>query len=630
MQQDFTSLLELYKTKKTSFIKKLHPAFYEWIVSSTSFLPSTVTATQRLWHIWNNHASVPLCKHCENPVSWDIANQTYRPFCGKACAAQERVQTKKNATETPPGCVICGKAVTRGKDRIWHLTCSKACNLQHLKTVRASESEVYVWINNIPEGYNFRSMVGKCRPIFNTIMDMTDHLPTSYQISERIQWLQGIIKTKKEIITNNLKQQNITDTGEGLIYQQQTQLLISKGTRKCPVCMTNDRPFNYTTRRYSKFCSTLCSEEAARQVSEKREQRRLQAEQRKLVGPKNKNHNPLLNDPRWLMGKHYNDQWTKQQIAAYLGVDKETISNRFDSYGIESRRYASNGAELALVEFLKTFLPDTIITNDRTILKPKELDIYIPSKQLAIEYCGLYWHSDVHTRIDRSYHYKKMIDCQQKNIRLITLYENEWLLQQDVVKNKLRSILGYDSRESVYARHTSVVELTPDVRSNFLSQYHIQGDGRATISYGLMKDTELVAVMAMVYTPSTGEWLINRYATSKRVQGGFSKLLSHFKRTNDWKTIVTFADRRWSEGEMYLQQGFVVDNYLMPDYKYLHKGELVHKFNFRHKHLPKLLGGQYDPDQSETENTQRCGIPRVWDCGKIRYVMKEGSIPKLL
>lgn len=65
-----------------------------------------------------------------------------------------------------------------------------------------------------------------------------------------------------------------------------------------------------------------------------------------------------------------------------------------------------------------------IIRNDRSLLDNLELDIYIESEKLAIEYCGIYWHSEKFK--DKKYHINKLQRCEALGIRLITIFEDEW------------------------------------------------------------------------------------------------------------------------------------------------------------------------------------------------------------
>ena len=119
---------------------------------------------------------------------------------------------------------------------------------------------------------------------------------------------------------------------------------------------------------------------------------------------------------------------------------------------------------------------------------------------------------------------------------------------------------------------------------------------------------------------SEGVYELNRFASSCNVVGGFSKLLSHFKKNYEWKSIYSFADRRWSEGNVYLKNGFTLEETQRPDYKYIIGDERKHKFNFRHNSLKKILE-VYDPEKSEFENTYANGIYRIYDCGLLKFVI---------
>ena len=70
--------------------------------------------------------------------------------------------------------------------------------------------------------------------------------------------------------------------------------------------------------------------------------------------------------------------------------------------------------------------------NCRNIIAPLEIDIFIPSKNIAIEYDGLYWHSSNKfsgRTIEKKYHLNKTEQCLKKGIKLIHIFENEWILK---------------------------------------------------------------------------------------------------------------------------------------------------------------------------------------------------------
>lgn len=258
-------------------------------------------------------------------------------------------------------------------------------------------------------------------------------------------------------------------------------------------------------------------------------------------------------------------------------------------------------------------------TNTKIIIPPHELDVVIPEHSLAIEYCGLYWHSEQMNR-GKEYHRNKYEKCKHAGIRLITLYEDEWTTKQELIKTKLSHIMGISKQHKVYARTTTIIEVDIDTRRHFFNTNHIQGDGTGSLCYGLLHHGELIACMAFKRR-SDKIYELTRYATSCIVAGGFSKLLKHFTKVNKWDQIISFADLRWSDGTMYQANGWILDSVLPPDYYYSPDGNVrVHKFNYRRKYLPKMLK-EFDPNKSEWENCKANRVYRIWDCGKQRWIM---------
>jgi hypothetical protein len=330
----------------------------------------------------------------------------------------------------------------------------------------------------------------------------------------------------------------------------------------------------------------------------------------------------LLNDKQWLIDKHHTEKLSMAAISQQVGfVDPTTVSRHVRKLGIEVKYYYhSSTGHLQIVDFIESLGIKTE-SNNRTLVAPKEIDIVIPEHSLAIEFCGLYWHSEQKGR-GGHYHSDKMLKCQKQGIRLLTIFDDEWNDKRDIVKSMLRNRLGIKDDTKTYARNTTIQAINTQQKRDFFNSYHIQGDGPGSICYGLINPTnnQLVACMAFIKAPD-GLFYLNRYATSHNVPGGFSKLLKHFKTNHEFNQIVSFADLRWSEGDTYFNNGFTLDKILAPDYAYSMDGHSrIHKFNFRHKNLPNLLHN-YDPNLSERENCDNNGLLRLWDCGKMRFLI---------
>ena len=108
------------------------------------------------------------------------------------------------------------------------------------------------------------------------------------------------------------------------------------------------------------------------------------------------------------------------------------------------------------------------------------------------------------------------------------------------------------------------------------------------------------------------------------VVGIAGKLLSYFINKYIPTKIISYADKRWSRGDLYEKIGFkkVSDgspNYWYIDKKYLHR---IHRFNFRKSELHGKVK-TFDPMLSEWGNMQNNGYDRIWDCGNLKYEWKK-------
>lgn len=326
-----------------------------------------------------------------------------------------------------------------------------------------------------------------------------------------------------------------------------------------------------------------------------------------------------LTDPSWL--QQAIQQYTVQDISEQLGCHPTTIYNRLNQFGLKENLGTSRSqAEEVMANYIRSLGID-VVTGDRTIIKPKELDIVIPSRRLAIEYCGIYWHSD---RIrSGDYHLEKLRATNAAGYQLITIFEDEWLEHTDAVKNTLAHKLG-KSTDKIYARRTTVRRICDqEIIKQFYDMNHVQGwDKGSSMTYALYHLDKPVAMMSF---EKWGEsrYYLTRYATNISVTGGAGKLLNRFMLDHQHASqIITFADLRWSDGALYRMLGFRLDKTLAPGYQYLYQGRRQHKFNFRKKRLKAKFGDHINIEENtEKEIMESLGIPKIWDCGKLRYVL---------
>lgn len=275
--------------------------------------------------------------------------------------------------------------------------------------------------------------------------------------------------------------------------------------------------------------------------------------------------------------------------------------------------------EYRIGEFIES-LGFEIVRGDRKVISPKELDIFIPSKQLAIEYCGLYWHSEK-LKKDKNYHKQKYEDARQKGVTLVTIFEDEWIEKEEIIKSRIKNLLGA-SDTICGARKCDIKFVDKKTADDFLELYHLQG--KTPVSHyhvGGYHDDALVAIMQ--FKRGIKEVELVRYATNGNVYPGLaSKLFSAFVKNEGPDIIKTFADLRWSNGYLYETLGFTEDKKISPDYYYTKNfTERKRKEHFRLEKIQKKMNIEVR-GRTERELMLSMGYYRVWDCGKVKYVWK--------
>lgn len=278
-------------------------------------------------------------------------------------------------------------------------------------------------------------------------------------------------------------------------------------------------------------------------------------------------------------------------------------------------------AEEEIFEYVKTLCPDAISSN-RTVLNGKEIDIYVPSKKIAIEYDGLYWHNELN--VDKNMHLNKTKDAAESGIQLIHVFEDEWKNKKDIVKSMLAAKLGCLSHK-LYARKLTTCVLDNKFVRDFYNLNHIQGGNiTAKLHIGLIDLNGGVWSVMSFDQPNEearklGRWILVRFASvlNYNVVGAAGKLLNCFEKNYKYHELITFADLRWSVGNLYDKLGFVKQYVTDPGYYVVQAMVRKHRFLFRKEALMK----NYDcpPEMSEHEFCLQNKWYRIYDCGKIVY-----------
>ena len=275
--------------------------------------------------------------------------------------------------------------------------------------------------------------------------------------------------------------------------------------------------------------------------------------------------------------------------------------------------------EKEIFEFIRNLYNGEIIENKRYIIPPHELDIYLPELNLAIEFNGNYWHSELNGT-EKNYHLNKLKECSKKGIKLIHIFEDEWINKKEIVKSLLKNNLYIYDRK-INGRDCLVKEI--NYCSDFFNENHLQGNAGSSLKLGLFYKEELVSCLSFGKPrfSKNYDWEIIRFANkiNTKVYGSFGKLFSYFKLHYNPLKIITYSDKRYFDGTIYKKNDFILKNESAPNYFYMKNHFLRESRNKYQKHKLKNLLEDFNPELTEWENMIINGYDRIWDCGNFVF-----------
>ena len=573
------------------------------IVKITGFLPEDTRMIVRGWHIIHNVLYVPLCIECKSiPVKFNFNENQYREFCSTKCRNKSPI-IKNRIKETVQE--------KYGVDNVFQVE-------EFKEKQRTTVQEKY-GVDNVSKSGMVQDII-KENNLNRYGVTHTSQLP----------------ETKKKVTrTNNerygtdygLQSSSVKEKGYKTNFEKYGTKFASSSSavKNKRIATILDRYgveyIGQSEQIRQKITTTNIERYGMNYMATDEFQQHLIRFNIEHYGVTNVSQKDVptdslvkLNDKQFLITEHHTNKLSLSEIADNLSVHVSTVSDYFKKWEIEVKLYQVSAAEKQILAWLESNNIH-VISRCRNVING-ELDLYIPSHNVAIEYNGLYWHSDAHIS-NTHHHYNKMIQCRNNGIRLITIFENEWLGNSGLVLEKLANILHITQNTTkIYGRKCDIRLVDTDQKKVFFDTYHIQGNGPSSINYGLFYNNVLVACMGFVNNKD--HFVLNRYATSRLVVGGFTKLLARFEADYDSPTIISFADLRWSQGSVYYNSGFTSDKIIPPDYFWTKGNKLWHKFNWRHNGNLKKLSN-YDANKSESENMYSHGFHKLWDCGKIKF-----------
>jgi hypothetical protein len=290
--------------------------------------------------------------------------------------------------------------------------------------------------------------------------------------------------------------------------------------------------------------------------------------------------------------------------------------------------HMKSGKEEEIASFLEQYT--WVERRNRAVIAPKEIDIWLPEFNIGIEFHGLYWHTT--NRVGKT-HREKWELAQRAGVRLVQIFEDEWLNKQDIVKARLLAFIGRSEKRD--ARKLTLKNVVWREAKVFLNATHIQGAGPAGTAYGLYEDDVLVAVAsfgksrsgAMTGARKEGEFEVLRYASTGSVRGGFTRLFSAFLRDANPETVISYCDLRYGTGGLYEQARFALHSVTEPDYWWVPAGKIERVSRYavqKHKiaDMAHPLNVFYAVGKTENQICTEAGWEKIHGVGNQKWVWR--------
>lgn len=561
---------------KYNVIFNKNPNILNNLFECTKFAPNDYSIYERLLLVFFNYTTIPICKTCKvNPVHFNVSKRIFRDFC----------------------CTVCSNSNTEKSSTV-------------VKTKRKKYGEKLEIINEKTQNTNLERY-GVITPLLNNeiklkIKDTTmerygvNHISKSEEIQNQKK-LTNLEKYGVEctlsnpIIREKIKQTHLNKHGHitNLIDPNQIQHVKQLNMER------HGAEHHMKTDKFKQKVKNT----HIQKYGKHHKQRHISDENL-----------AKLKDKNYLIEQHHVNKKSLSHIADDLGVNITLICSTMKQFDIEVKHHYQSKGERQISDWLIS-LGMNVKLRVKDVIKG-ELDIWLPDHNIAIEYCGLFWHSEQLGK-DKWYHHKKWRQCNDLGIRLFTIFDDEWQNNSEIIRKLILNVLKIRDELKINARDCEVVGLSLDQQSKFLNQYHIQGSVLGGHNYGLLFNGQIVSVI--VVKREKGIWYLSRYCTNCNVRGGFSKLMKYCVDIHNIESLTTFADLRYSVGALYEHMGFELIETIPPDYFYSLDGHnKLHKFNMRHQKIKEVLTN-YDPELSERENCNNHNVLRIWDCGKLKY-----------
>lgn len=231
---------------------------------------------------------------------------------------------------------------------------------------------------------------------------------------------------------------------------------------------------------------------------------------------------------------------------------------------------------------------------NRKLLKGKEIDLYLPKEKFAIEFNGIHWHSEQMGK-NETYHYSKWIECRKIGVKLIQIWEDNWIKDKKLV---LQTIVQKLDNTMQPTTETVFAELTVKQAKEFMNKNHIEGFETGDYYLGVFDSNKALNAAIILKQEKNNSLAIVRYASVSYHADNFAKLIGFAQKEYTPEKLVVIDDNCMSESNIYELNDFTINRSIKPDYLKV----------IGHKRYPK--------DAKIALNAKK----RIWNAGQTCWI----------
>lgn len=604
---DLNNYIKAANHSAEKWMIKNYPEVYDEIIEYCKDI-NNLSYKQKLWHYQNQLPTIMVCanKSCNNKVNFKGKWTTgYYKYCCQKCSIEE-VEQKKAL-----------------------LNYSRVSKLnKEEKSISLEKKKINVLLKK--DKAIEKKKIKEDKLFFYKTITLEQYLRLSKN-SNGLYVRESFVKENMPHIFEIINTPNIIGNFDEKVYAYENNI---KYALKCKC--GNKLIFKNRSKGYNVYCSSSCSsiygkEKAVNTLflsSGVKHPSQLQHNIDKRIEEKINKVKEYIKDPSLLLNynvdtKEYTfkcNKCNKIHITSdgvilqrmYLDLDWRDC--------ITGLNGISNG-EIKLKEYIQSIYSEPIQSNVK-ILNRKEIDIYLPNLKIGIEYNGLYYHNELSK--DMNYHHDKWKIANDKGIKLIQIYEDEWNYKQDIVKSRLKNLINQNTIK-IFARKCIIKPVKFNEVKDFLNNNHLQGSINSSINYGLYYNSELVSLMTFgkprkgIKYKTNNAYELYRFCSklNHNIIGGASKLFNHFINTNkDINEIYSFSALEWPGG-VYEKIGMTLKSISKYSYWYIEKGLRFSRHKYNKQNLINL---GHDPNKSASEILKELKILRIYGPGNKTYV----------